>query len=144
MTNPNSLTSLYCSEKDGASNYVLPVFRNLTSTEVVLNIWFFDSMDYRCYGVDGNGCVSWNVVEWFRTTHARLALEQGGVKRGLAFMHIPPQEFMFAWDVVLLWQGHVQHYPSKGSKNEKVCCQAMNTGVFAAMKERLALMVLLR
>ena len=107
ITNPNSLTSIYYSEKDGASNYVLPVYRNSTSNEVILNIWFFDSMDYRCYGVDGNGCVSWNIVEWFRNTHARLVREQGGVKRGLAFMHIPPQEFMYAWEVVVCGKDHL-------------------------------------
>lgn len=143
MTNPNSLTSLYYSEMDGASNFVIPVYRDSTSEEVVLNLWFFDSMDYRCYGVDGNGCVSWNVVEWFRKTHSRLVREQGGVKKGLAFMHIPPQEFMYAWDVTVNEKYHLQHYPSKGSKNENICCQAMNTGVFAAVKERFVLTFLL-
>lgn len=28
-----------------------------------------------------------------------------------------------------------QHYPSVGEKNEDICCQIMNTGIIAAMKE---------
>ena len=99
MTNPNSLSSFYYNEFDGASNYVIPVYRSAGSTEVVLNLWFFESMDYKCYGVDGNGCVSRNVLDWFQSTYHQLAIDQNGVKRGLAFMHIPPQEFLVAWDV---------------------------------------------
>lgn len=47
------------------------------------------------------------LIEWVRNTHARLVREQGGVKRGLAFMHIPPQEFMYAWEVVVCGKDHL-------------------------------------
>ena len=100
MTNPTSLTSLSLPEEDGASNFVIPVYRSEESDEVVLNLWFFDSMDYGCYETKGNGCVSLNVIRWFRKMRNELRAKQGGAKRGLAFMHIPPQEMMYAWDVL--------------------------------------------
>ena len=99
MTNPTSLTSLSLPEEDGASNFVVPVYRSEESDEVALNLWFFDSMDYGCYQTKWNGCVSLNVIRWFRQKRSELQAKQGGVKRGLAFMHIPPQEMMYAWDV---------------------------------------------
>lgn len=99
MTNPTSLTSLSLPEEDGASNFVVPVYRSEENDEVALNLWFFDSMDYGCYQMKGNGCVSLNMIRWFRQKRSELQAKQGGVKRGLAFMHIPPQEMMYAWDV---------------------------------------------
>ena len=98
MTNEFSLTQLSAS-LSGYSNYVLPVYRSTTSDEVVMNIWFFDSGDYNCYGVSGYGCIQNDVVQWYRSKSQELAISQNGVKKGIAFFHIPPQEFMVAWNV---------------------------------------------
>lgn len=64
-----------------------------------MNIWFFDSGDYDCYRVKGYGCIQNDVVQWYRQKSKELAILQGGFKKGVAFFHIPPQEFMYAWNV---------------------------------------------
>ena len=68
--------------------------------ELDMNMWFFDSQQYNCLGVQGFGCVAHEVVDWYYETSRRLEKEQGGKKPGVAFMHIPPQEWMYAWNVV--------------------------------------------
>ena len=45
MTNPTSLTSLSLPEEDGASKFVVPVYRSEENDEVALNHSIFDSMD---------------------------------------------------------------------------------------------------
>lgn len=99
MTNPNSLTELSPESISGASNFVIPIYSSKNSKEVVMNLWFFDSGDYDCYGVKGYGCIPSDVVQWYREKSQELAIQQNGVKKGIAFFHIPPQEFMYAWNV---------------------------------------------
>ena len=99
MTNEYSLTQLSPPDISGYSNYVLPVYKSAFSDEVVMNIWFFDSGDYSCYGITGYGCIQNDVVQWYRTKSKELEISQNGMKKGIAFFHIPPQDFMFAWNV---------------------------------------------
>ena len=103
MKNPYSYTQL-CDEKiPGASNYYIPIYSSKDPHKVVMNIWFFDSLQYDCLGVHGFGCVPHEAVDWYLETSRRLEVEQGGMKPGVAFMHIPPQEWMFYWNVITVW-----------------------------------------
>ena len=97
--NPLSLTSLSSETTGGASNFVVPVYSSENPSEVAMNLWFFDSEDYNCYGVKGYGCIPLSVIDWYRKTSAELRVQQKGVKKGLAFMHIPFQEYMYAFNV---------------------------------------------
>ena len=99
MENPLSLTSLSSEATGGASNFVVPVYSSENPSEVAMNLWFFDSEDYNCSGVKGYGCIPLSVIDWYRTTSAELRVQQKGVKKGLAFMHIPFQEYMYAFNV---------------------------------------------
>ena len=106
MENPTSLTSLSSEETGGASNFVIPVYSSKDPSEVVMNLWFFDSEDYTCYGVKGYGCVPLSVINWYRSTSMALKQSQKGVKKGLAFMHIPLQEYMYAFNVTVVCSFH--------------------------------------
>ena len=85
-----------------------------------MNLWFFDSEDYNCYGVKGYGCIPLSVIDWYRKTSAELKVLQKGVKKGLAFMHIPFQEYMYAFNVgfdegifhsiILVWEGRMRTF----------------------------------
>ena len=98
MRNENSMTKMSLG-LSGISNYVIPVYSSSNSSEVIMNIWFFDSGDYDCYGVKGYGCIGNDVIQWYREKSKELEKSQQGVKKGIAFLHIPPQEFMYAWNV---------------------------------------------
>ena len=106
MKNPNSYSSLSPRGVPGASNYVIPVLSS-TSDDVVMNLWFFDSNDYDCLGVKGYGCVDLGAMEWYREYSAQLEKEQGGKRPGVAFMHIPPPEYMYAYDVEIAFGFHL-------------------------------------
>ena len=99
MKSPYSFTQLAPEDLPGASTFVIPVYSSKNSDEVVMNLWFFDSEDYNCLGVKGYGCVDVPTVAWYREMSETLEEEQGGKKPGVAFMHIPPQEYMYAYDV---------------------------------------------
>lgn len=98
-TNSLSLTDISPDHVSGISNYVIPVYSSKNPDEVVMNIWFFDSGDYECYGVKGYGCVPSDVIQWYRSKSKELESIQHGMKKGIVFLHIPPQEFMYGWNV---------------------------------------------
>lgn len=101
MQNPYSYTEMCPESVPGASTYVVPVYSSKDPNTVIMNMWFFDSQQYNCLGVQGFGCVAHEVIDWYYETSRRLEKEQGGKKPGVAFMHIPPQEWMYAWNVPL-------------------------------------------
>ena len=98
-TSPYSFTRLPPEGVDGASNFVVPVYSSKNPDEVVMNLWFFDSGDYDCLKVKGYGCVDHSAINWYRAKSDELSISQNGRKPGVAFMHIAPQEYMFAYDV---------------------------------------------
>ena len=99
MKNPYSLTELAPEELEQASTFVLPVYSSKNPEEVVMNLWFFDSGDYNCMGLKGYGCVGLNTIQWYREKSKELEEKQGGKKPGVAFMHIAPPEYMYAYNV---------------------------------------------
>lgn len=99
MTNPYSFTQLFPDNMAGASTFVLPVYSSKHPEQVVMNLWFFDSGDYNCLGVNGYGCVEPKMIDWYKRMSRQLEIEQGGKKPAVAFMHIPPVEYLYAYNV---------------------------------------------
>jgi len=99
VKNPYSFTQMAPEGVDGASNFVVPVYSSKDPEEVVMNLWFFDSNRNNCLNVEGWGCVDHSAVNWYRTKSIELESVQNGRKPGVAFMHIPPPEFIFAYEV---------------------------------------------
>eukprot|EP01099_Mayorella_cantabrigiensis_P002721 TRINITY_DN2200_c0_g1_i1.p1 TRINITY_DN2200_c0_g1~~TRINITY_DN2200_c0_g1_i1.p1 ORF type:complete len:320 (-),score=88.98 TRINITY_DN2200_c0_g1_i1:315-1241(-) len=126
QTAEESLTQFGPAGVPGVTNFYLPVYSSNSSTEVISNLWFLDSMDDNCLGVVGWGCVYPAQVEWFRATSDAVKVSQGGTKPGLAFFHIPVPEYMYLWS----------NFPIHGNKTEDVCCFSVNTGLFSAFVEK--------
>lgn len=101
LSNPNSLTQKSPSGVSGASNFVVPIYSSSNKSVVVMNIWFFDSGDYGCYTMKNGECSQRSIAEWYREKSKELAILQGGFKKGIAFFHIPPQELMATWNVII-------------------------------------------
>lgn len=97
--NPYSFTRLPPKGVDGASNFVVPIYSSKDENEVVMNLWFFDSNRNDCMGVVGWGCVDHSAIDWYRAKSLELEMEQNGRKPGVAFMHIPTPEFVYAYEV---------------------------------------------
>eukprot|EP00742_Colponemidia_sp_Colp-10_P000495 GILJ01000539.1.p1 GENE.GILJ01000539.1~~GILJ01000539.1.p1 ORF type:complete len:403 (+),score=48.96 GILJ01000539.1:40-1209(+) len=122
QTSPLSLTQKGPADVDGVTNFVLPIYQG---DEVLTNLWIFDSHDDGCLGVGGWGCVRPNQVAWYKSLSAKLTQLRGAQVPGLSFFHIPMPEFMWVWN----------EFPTVGNKSEDVSCFAVNTGLYAAMKE---------
>ncbi|KAM9988696.1 hypothetical protein ACTFIY_004739 [Dictyostelium cf. discoideum] len=120
-----SLTQRGPSDIRGATNYYLPI-TDPSSGEVATILYFFDSGDDNCQGIEGWGCVYPDQIEWYRTVSMGLREKYGRVVPAIAFMHIPIPEYMDMWNF----------YPVNGSLYDTgVCCFSVNTGLFAAFKE---------
>lgn len=67
-------------------------------------------------------------VGWYRNESQSRTSANGGVPvPSLMFMHIPLQEYQYALVD--------KHCKIKGTKGEKVCLQALNSGMFCSIKE---------
>ncbi|CDW83702.1 UNKNOWN [Stylonychia lemnae] len=94
-------------------------------TQVAFNIWILDSQGgYDCDGnKQGKSCINNSTVQWFLNESA----QQNKTKfqqSDLAFTTYPLQEYMTA----------VNSMPVYGHFGQDVCCQAINTGTFDAIK----------
>ena len=65
-------------------------------------------------------------MEWFREEHYKIPASHPSKGRGILFTHIPIPEYLDLWNNAAI----------AGTKNEGVACGAVNTGVFAALKEQ--------
>ncbi|KAH6705026.1 Metallo-dependent phosphatase-like protein [Verticillium dahliae] len=102
----------------GATNYYLPVYaEDCHHCDCVpeLLLWFFDSRGgFKVQERQANGAdvshpnwVDSSVVEWFRTSHARIAQRFGKTIPSLGFVHIPTQ----ASQALQLSGVHPNHQP---------------------------------
>ncbi len=67
-------------------------------------------------------------VSWYRNESQSRTSANGGMPvPSLMFMHIPLQEYQYALTD--------KHCKIKGTKGEKVCLQALNSGMFCSIKE---------
>lgn len=95
------------------SNYYVLVNSSLVPQKVALVLWFFDTHDTGCLFVDfGYGCVEEDQINWFLQTHNELTNTYGQDVLHVAFLHIPPPEYMYMYNTAKVY----------GMKQENVCC----------------------
>ncbi|EGG18598.1 hypothetical protein DFA_04092 [Cavenderia fasciculata] len=122
---PYSLTQMGPYTANGTTNYYLPIYDANGDMQVIL--YFFDSSDDNCMGIEGWGCVYPDQVEWYRQTSAMLRAKNGGrILPALAFLHIPVPEFLEMWNF---------YNVSGNLEDTGVCCFSVNTGLFSAFLE---------
>lgn len=89
--------------------------------------------------LDGKGCYDWFTpaqVQWLRDRCTARTSPDGTVAQSLAFFHIPLREYIDAWaDHEDPREGSWTSSKTLGIRGECICCAALNTGMFAAMKE---------
>ncbi|KAK8803245.1 hypothetical protein WA158_000939 [Blastocystis sp. Blastoise] len=126
QTNPWSLSEVGPEECSGTSNYVIPVYDYKNNTKVIFNIWFLDSQYKSCAGIGGAACIEIETIEWYYKKSKELEKQYNRIIPGIAFFHIPTQEFMYAWD----------NNSPVGHKDQLASCPRLNTGIIAAMIKR--------
>lgn len=98
-------------------------------------LYCMDSHDYPTVkGMGGYGWFYQEQIEWLRSCCSARTDEKGEVVPSMAFFHIPLVEYIDAWAP----NENPRHGNSKlcmGIRGESVCCGALNTGMFAAMRE---------
>ena len=112
----------------GSSNYVLTLARH-DGTDTAAVIYAIDSNAYsQIEGVKGYDYVRSDQVEWYRRTSRTLTAANGGTPRpSYAFFHIPLPEYSEAVAD--------DEAPFVGTRKERPCVPALNSGLFTAMKE---------
>lgn len=120
MTQPNAEEGL-----THAFNYVLPVYDE-TGENVVFRNWYLDSGDHECLVVNGYSCVFPDQIKWFRDANSEIPMDDPSKGKGFLWVHIPFNEFLNV----------VNDYDYYGQKNSPLSCWAVDTGMFAAMKEQ--------
>lgn len=126
VTHPYSMSKIGPKDITGITNYYLPVYHNESSEEIDFFLWFFDSMDHNCYTDKSWGCVGNDTVQWYRDESDRLLKKYQRIIPGIAFIHIPPPEYLYA----------TFNHSIYGVKEEDVCCPIYNTGLIGAMIEK--------
>ncbi len=130
-----SLTQTGPADIPGYGNYTIPLYApDGTSVRTVLYC-----LDSRAYAKDtalkdvkGIGKYAWfapTQIDWLREQAAAYRKANGGRPvPGAFFFHIPLPEYNQAWSAP-------DDKQRAGSKNEAVCCPAVNSGMFYAMLE---------
>ena len=113
----------------GVTNFVLPVLSSDGSRDAAA-IYCLDSHSYcRIPGVKGYDYIKPGQIDWYRAQSRRLASANGGSPLpSLAFFHIPLPEYADA--------AADESAPLAGTRGERCCSPALNSGLFAAFKER--------
>lgn len=112
----------------GSSNYVLPIAGH-AGPDTAAVIYCFDSNAYsQINGIKGYDYIRGDQVEWYRRTSRALTAAHGGTPLpAYAFFHIPLPEYS---DAVA-----DEDAPFVGTRKERPCVPALNSGLFTAMKE---------
>ncbi|MCD7978361.1 MAG: metallophosphoesterase family protein [Tannerellaceae bacterium] len=113
----------------GTGNYILPV-KSANGKKEAAILYCLDSHAYSSIeGVDGYDYIKFDQIQWYRENSMRFTQANGGTPLpSLAFFHIPLPEYNQAAadeKAILI-----------GTRKEKACAPQLNTGMFAAMKER--------
>jgi hypothetical protein len=89
-------------------------------------IWAFGTGRADCMGLGGMDCIRRDQVEWYKQQSKAIKEDDSDYQgSGMAFMHHALHEHMHLFN----------NYPTYGQKRDYSSCQAVNTGLFAAMKE---------
>lgn len=105
-------------------NYVLPVYRH-EGKEIGALLWCLNS-GMESEESSGYGWVREDQIAWFRAEADRLMGDRGDKITGLAFFHIPLQQYRTVWDTQVC----------TGYKHENVSPQGKDVGLFDAFRER--------
>ena len=125
---PYSLVESGPGDIGGCGNYIIEI-KASNGQETAALIYCIDSNAYTTIeGVGDYGWIEFEQVEWFRqkSSHFRTTNANKPVP-GVAFFHIPLPEY-----------NEILDSPDSsfiGIKNEAVCAPALNTGMYAAMRE---------
>ncbi|CDW79475.1 ser thr phosphatase family superfamily protein [Stylonychia lemnae] len=107
-------------------NYLLPIY-DQSGKNIMYRLWFLDSGNLHCQNFDGYDCFEQDQIDWFRSENSKIKDDDISKGRAIAIFHIPLYQFMH-----LLKPGN--HF--YGYQQEPVCCQGLDTGLFAAIKEQ--------
>ena len=112
----------------GVTNFILPV-RSSDGTKDAAVIYVFDSHAYSGRKeVKGYDWIKPDQIEWYRKESVGFTTRNGGVPLpALAFFHIPVPEYNQA--------AQDENALLIGTRKEKACAPALNTGLFTAMLE---------
>ena len=125
---PYSLVQSGPKDIGGSGNYVIEI-KDSKGLENVALLYCLDSNAYTTIeGVGEYGWFKFEQVEWFRqqSSHFRTTNDDTPIS-SVAFFHIPVPEYKEIWES--------SSSTCIGTKNEDVCAPAINTGMFAAMRE---------
>ncbi|MFV0591454.1 MAG: metallophosphoesterase family protein [Draconibacterium sp.] len=114
-------------EISGITNSVITLTNQNKKIEHVF--YLFDSNAYSTIeGIKGYGHIHFDQIEWYRRNSRRFTeINNGKPVPSLAFFHIPIPEYSIAADDANVIMA--------GTRGEKVCCPAINSGLFTSMKE---------
>lgn len=102
---------------------MLPVFGQ-SGYDVQFRMWFLDTGDSDCEDIKGYACILPDQLAWFRSENKKITDTSKG--RGFLFIHIPLDEYRELYN-----DGFYV-----GIRDEWVCCQALNTGVYSTLLEQ--------
>lgn len=125
MSFDNAMTLPNAAAISNSFNYVLPVY-DAAGENVVMRLWFLDSGDQDCLGVEGFGCIHPDQVKWFREENDKIPATDPSKGKGMLFMHIP----------LVNYRKMYNDFPWYGNAKGQVSCQAVDTGVFGAILEQ--------
>ncbi len=110
----------------GVTNYILPVMSS-NGNKQAATLYVFDSNSYSTIkGIKGYGWIEYDQIDWYLRRSAEFAQSNGGSPvPALAFFHIPLPEFNEAASNEAAFL--------VGTRKERACAPAINTGLGAAM-----------
>lgn len=110
----------------GVSNFILPVQASTGNAEAAV-LYIFDSNTYSpLKQIKGYDWIKADQVEWYRKESAAFTARNGGKPLpAMAFFHIPFPEYNQA--------AQNENALLIGTRKEKACAPAINTGLYAAM-----------
>lgn len=110
-------------DPEGYSNYYIKVMSSFEGKQDQASaiIWIFDTHSKNCEGKEtGYGCINSSQLKWYSQESEKLKSIGGANIQGLAFFHIPLQQFMDVWNEEQV----------TGRKRETVGCCSYETGAF--------------
>lgn len=116
-------------EGSAARDFALPVLSHANDSAAAL-VYLFDSNAYSQQpGVGGYAYVDFDQVAHYRALSSSLTAANGGTPLpAVAYMHIPVPEYTYAWND--------SRWPRYGMREEGECAAKLNTGLFAAFREK--------
>lgn len=116
-------------EGSAARDFALTVQSHVTDSAAAL-VYIFDSNAYSQQpGVGGYAYVDFDQVAHYRALSASFTAANGGTPLpAVAYMHIPVPEYNYAWND--------SRWTRYGLREEGECAAKLNTGLFAAFREK--------